>query len=888
MLGVGLCLSAAASPFARVNRFDAKNFPPDWRNAVEITGLVRPVTLDCPQERTSLRLLHDGIFLYGEVQCVQRGAEKLSGSLTRDDIMLWKDNGIELFFCQTHEKIVHVIINTDGTVADMIREHGQDAYSWNGTRILGKKKSPDGWSAVFRIPLAELPFDSNGKIFFNLVRNNNTAHEASSWSPLARHLWIQPEKFGTIVLAGPSEASCGVTFRNLPVFKTRGVLSLSFLSLQPETVKINLKADEKTNARTSALSAGSVTEEDMVYFMSGGSRTLEMTVHAGSTLLVSSVYAPTGDFINVFAEKNYSLSTVREMPTLIYWNSIHSFPVKNDNGSRIDADYEICFDLPDGVSVEGMVRTGVSPRGKNRFLASVRQDKAYSAPDWVRSALCSTLPDGSEGEIFYRVKWKDYLQKEEKFTFKVCAFKQAEPPKELVTYLYGCCPEKAEDGELLRKYGINTFMYPGWNAALVKDLMKRGFFVIRGGYFFPGGYKGFISWPKYDRAARALDINGNTVIGSEGTPQFSPSYRGKYFTEGVQREKAFAEATGIRHYAFDLEGYIMPNAAIACFRPETVARFKKWFAEKYPETEYISPLVFEKEQGKYPEYHLRWIMFKDYIFADFFREFRKRMGDPRDSRSVPWKGLTFSEWSYGIPESPEDINRNMRGPEFLKAVTWFEEDSYSGADRGIREMLYRREQLQKRYPDITLKLIFCPSPERLDAGRPHGYYYSAAPVLDEELKYKIFDAVSLGAYGIGIWKNSLMTARAWKSFTESLKAIRPVEKLIRDGKFMTDLKCDQPLGLLKEVRLFKRTVLKNQPKVLVKGIRCGGECLISVSEYTDLSPVTVTVVCPVKRAATVTDLESGEKVADISPETGTSKVRLDKCRCRLLHIVEKP
>jgi len=600
---------------------------------------------------------------------------------------------------------------------------------------------------------------------------------------------------------------------------------------------------------------------------------------------------PRGDFIEVYGPESCFISAVREMPTGIFWNQFHTLPGGNPKrGGAVKVDYEILFDLPAGIAVEGAKKVGPSPRGNGRYAASSPQKTAFAAKNWLKNTIYAEKDAPAAGKIYYRVQWGKFLQAERSFDFKVCAFAPAKPLKLIPVSMYNYFPKSVAEAEQVRKFGINTILYRGFDVKLARAFRDAGFFLIRGGYFWPGGdSEGYIKWPKWDRTARALDVNGNTVFG-KGGPQFSPSYRGKYFLDAVKKEREFALATGISHFAFDMEKYIMPNAALACFRPESIARFEKWFGEKYPGKKWISPRVFEQTPGKFPDYHRAWVEFKDHNFASFFLDFKRLMGKLPGKGSVPWPGPTISEWSFGVPENLEDINSTMRGPEFIKAFSWFERSAYSSADRNVRELLHLRGMVKKHLPGIQVNIIACPSPERLDLHSgpgDTGYYVSPAPKLENELKYKIFDSMAFGCRGISVWYYPAMTARAWKNLTEALRAVGKVEHIVVAGKAIEGLKCKQTLGYLPQVLLHNRLLLKDQPKILVHGIRKGKEALLAVSEYNDLKTFDAEVTCPVRSEAQVIDVESGEKVAVITPGKPEFKVRLDGRRCRLLLVKEK-
>ena len=876
--------------FCRVNRIPGgmKNIP--WNKAVEITGFSKTVTMDHAAEQTSLYLLHDGTFLYGKLICCQK--DKTSGSKIRDDDLIWRNNTAELFFMDAAGNIRHVIINTEGTVSDFLHRKSASGprktdKSWSPVLVTHSGKSKDRWQIEFKIPLKELAFDKSGSCRFNVVRNNFCRREFSSWVPLERHKWFQPDKFGALTLVSDPKAQLALRWKKLPDMRPGDKVSFTLESDIAGKAALTITSGKLRSIRNIPLKKG-ISSHSFNY--KADRKRCSVKLSCGGSDIYEQDFTPRGKFIEVYGGESYSLSAVKEMPTEIFWKQYHTLPGGNmARGGQVKVDYEILFDLPEGIVVKDAVRVGDSPRGKGRYIASAKQHVAYMTSNWLQTFIYAERAAVVPGRIYYRVKWGNFLQEERSFDFKVYAFAPVKPLKLIPVSFYNYFPRNAADALKVRKFGINTIQYRGFNVELARSFRKSGFFLIRGGYFWPGGDSaGYIKWPKLDRAARALDVNGNTVYGKDG-PQFSPSYRGKYFLEAVKKERDFAHAAGVTHFSFDMEKYIMPNAELACFRPESIARFKEWFRKKYPALKWISPRVFEKAPGKYPEYHRAWVMFKDHNFASFFLDFKRLMGNIPGKGSVPWQGLTISEWSFALPEKLEDINTTMRGPEFIKAFSWFERSAYSSAERNIRELLHLRQKIKKYLPGVRVNMIHCPSPERLDLhAKPGdtGYYTSPAPKLEDELKYKIFDSMAYGCRGISIWYYPAMTARAWKNLTEAIRAVGKVEHIVVAGKEITGLKCRQSLGYLPQIRINNRFDLKNQPKIIVHGIRKGKEALLAVSEYRDLKKTEVEVTCPVKNKAQVIDVENNEKIAEITPGKPVFKVTLDQRRCRLLLVRE--
>ena len=889
LFSAGALLSAA--PFCLVNRIPAgaKSIP--WEKAVQISGFAKVITMDYAAEQTSLYLLHDGTFLYGKLVCAQK--DKTHGSKMRDDLMIWKNNTAELFFSDVKGDIRHVIINSEGTVTDFLHRlqaggAKKTDRSWSPVVITRSGKSKGFWHVEFKIPLKELSFDTSGSSRFNVVRNNYCRKEFSSWTPLEKHAWFQPEKFGQITLSPKEAGQCSVTWQKFPVPRPGDKVKFTLNAPAAGKGAAVILCGKLRTIRNIAVKKG-VNPCEIAY-RAGGDRKCTVNITCGGRQIYIQEAMPREDFIEVYGRRSYFISAVREMPTAIFWQQLHTLPGGNmKRGGMVKVDYEILFDLPEGIVVQGAEKVGPSPRGKGRYVASSKQKNAYAASNWLKSFIMAEKSSVAPGKIYYRVKWGKFLQPEREFDFKVYSFAPAKPLKLIPVSFYNFFPRSVADAEQVRRFGINTLLIRGFDVKQTQAFRDAGFFLVRGGYFWPGGDSaGYYKWPKWDRSARALDVNGNTVYGKDG-PQFSPSYRGKYFLDAVKKERDFARATGITHYSFDMERYIMPNAELACFRPESIARFEEWFRKKYPALKWISPRVFEKAPGKYPEYHRAWVMFKDHNFASFFLDFKRLMGNIPGKGSVPWQGLTISEWSFTLPEKLEDINTTMRGPEFIKAFSWFERSAYSSAERNIRELLHLRQKIKKYLPGVRVNMIHCPSPERLDLhAKPGdtGYYTSPAPKLEDELKYKIFDSMAYGCRGISIWYYPAMTARAWKNLTEAIRAVGKVEHIVVAGKEITGLKCRQSLGYLPQIRINNRIDLKNQPKIIVHGIRKGKEALLAVSEYRDLKKTEVEVTCPVKNKAQVIDVENNEKIAEITPGKPVFKVTLDQRRCRLLLVRE--
>jgi len=857
-----------------------------WYQSIEMAGLVVPVSLNYATEQTSLRLLWDKDNLYGIIKCEQKEVSKLSESKRKDDILLWSNNSVELFFVNDKDDFYQLIINTEGTVADLRKEGTKTIWDWDSTIKIKSVKTENQWMAEFAIPLKSLKFTPSSLKKFNFVRNNKIKQEYSSWVPLKKRNWAQLDKFGFIKLV---EGSTGISFSELPSFKPNSSIVISFYGgRQAESYEVvlnNEKSAKKYNVQVKAHTKASLEiPNDKTR-----AKKLTFSISTGKTVIYNLEYTPKGEVIEVYANNmvNKKLFLSPDMPAVIMWNSVHTLPVDSSiPGKKVREDYEIVFDCPKGVRVKDATKKSTSSDGR-RFIWVSKQRFAYGSPNWLSSKIETTLEEKETGKIYYYVKWGEKEQASETLNFEVLRIHKIVPPKRFMTRFYNWYVSSVDVALAYKQFGINTISYRHYNVDLTKRFLKAGFYVLKGSYFFPGKINNYNDWARKDRSARAMDINGNVILGSKG-PQFSPSYRGKYFKQAIQKEREYAKATGVNCYAFDIEGYMMPNAKAACFNPETLRRFKFFFKEKYSNKKYINPKKFEKEPENYPEYHEAWVNFKDYIFADFFLEFKRQLKDVV-GQTVPWEGVVISEWALAVPTTLEHINETMRGPRVMQAFDFFELDGYSSADRYVREAMHRFRLIHKLFPKSKTRFLGCPSPERLDLNRKKdNFYYDVAPVLPEELKYKIMESAALGLKGIAVYNMPAMNLRAWKYWTEGIQIVNKVEDIAINGKWINRLSCDQPLGVLAKVTIRGgKESLYNQPKILVKGVEQEDQAIIAVSEYRDLTPVTVTVCYPVKKVSLITDVETGETIGEIGPQKLSFKISLKKRRCRLLLVKTK-
>lgn len=590
-------------------------------------------------------------------------------------------------------------------------------------------------------------------------------------------------------------------------------------------------------------------------------------------------------FIKIYPENLESglLYISPDISSSIGWGMTHNFPGWNQgHQSHVDMPIKIIVDVPENIEVAGAKKVGTVEHDGKTYIRYVEAgSRIYNRKYYgrfLRSNLVTKDKSG-KGSIYYHVKWAGGAQPLQKLDFEIIRVPRATPPKRFLVGMYNFSPKSVEEAMRMRgEMALNTLSLYGQDVPLVKDLIKAGFFVRRGDYFFPGWDKthpflGKIQmtdtwklWVEEDHDSRALDINGQPIpiFRNGDTFMLSPSYRGKFFDEAIAREIAYVQQTGVSWFAFDMEDYIIKKGEAGCFHPRTIEAFKKYLSEKHPGTPFMDPREFEKVPENYPDYHVLWVDFKCWLWADFFEEMKRRLA-PHVAQTSPKKGVVFSEWGLRVSPDVEKRNNIWHGKEWLQTFDYTEIDSYASVEHFVRYTEERIEGLKRFAPEVEPGFLFCISPSRIDTMEFYRARSEGHPPLVDEVKYKLFEAAAFGLEGAFYWNERYRGVWADKCWNEALAAIGKVEDIVVDGKRTGPLTTDTP-------------------KVRAHGVALADRAVVAVSEYIDLKPVTAKVSCPVKKPSMVTDAETGEALGEISPGQPEFPVTLDKSRCRLLLI----
>jgi len=147
--------------------------------------------------------------VYLKFLCYEPEMDKVRAKCVKhDDVNLWQDDCLELFFCPNPDDLGHgcqFVVNVAGVLMDC-RLIGKDVMEvgWESGASAKVSRETNRWVADVTVPLAALGVDDvnfAGDMLLNLYRTRNAAKagETFVWSPTdaARH--FTPTKFGRLV-----------------------------------------------------------------------------------------------------------------------------------------------------------------------------------------------------------------------------------------------------------------------------------------------------------------------------------------------------------------------------------------------------------------------------------------------------------------------------------------------------------------------------------------------------------------------------------------------------------------------------------------------------------------------------------------------------------------
>lgn len=166
--------------------------------------------------KTIVRTIWSKEKLYVAFECFENHPAEMKFQLRKkDDPEVCLDNSIELFLSPGGGQgpYYQIIVNPAGAVADqkVLSQEGKKDFdfSWSSGAEVAVKVNNNSWVVEMAIPLKAINIEANegGSFFANFCRSrclkeDKSATQLQTWSPFLTGGFHEPDKFGSVILAG--------------------------------------------------------------------------------------------------------------------------------------------------------------------------------------------------------------------------------------------------------------------------------------------------------------------------------------------------------------------------------------------------------------------------------------------------------------------------------------------------------------------------------------------------------------------------------------------------------------------------------------------------------------------------------------------------------------
>ena len=181
-----------------------------WQDAALINTFlqVTPVPGGQPTQRTDVRILTDGEFIYFGVRCHDTDPSKIVADIMLRDALLWYNDRIVIGLDTFHDRRNGYAfeVNPRGSRHDVLVEGDAHNSNWSTLWFAEATIDAEGWSAEIAIPFHSVNFDPNSNVWgFNFSRGIRRNDEQIRWSD------TQPQRFvSDFAVAGTLEGMLGI------------------------------------------------------------------------------------------------------------------------------------------------------------------------------------------------------------------------------------------------------------------------------------------------------------------------------------------------------------------------------------------------------------------------------------------------------------------------------------------------------------------------------------------------------------------------------------------------------------------------------------------------------------------------------------------------------
>lgn len=180
--------SAAATPTNAEITIDGVLDEPVWQSSPTIGELVQrlPTAGARPTQKTDVTILYDTDNLYIGVMCYDTEPDKVLGSQMARDASLNPDDRISILLdtFRDQSNAFYFSTNPAGALVDgLIFANGETNEDWDAIWIVRTKRTDQGWSAEFAIPIKTLSFPGDRQVWgFNISRTVQRTLEEVRWT----------------------------------------------------------------------------------------------------------------------------------------------------------------------------------------------------------------------------------------------------------------------------------------------------------------------------------------------------------------------------------------------------------------------------------------------------------------------------------------------------------------------------------------------------------------------------------------------------------------------------------------------------------------------------------------------------------------------------------
>ena len=387
--------------------------------------------------------------------------------------------------------------------------------------------------------------------------------------------------------------------------------------------------------------------------------------------------------------------------------------------------------------------------------------------------LTSTLPAGTRGSVYLYLTWNGGAQIPTEFPFEVVSFGRVEPFERMqfrlddmtYNYAHAICDDPAKE---LPTLGVNILKVPMNPKGAERTALEKWMAEIRAsGRFWRFSIQNELNdalrfwcnretWGnplklEPDESGAYRDIDGRLVRNSFGWHSPCLMYRGVNYRKQVD---GILACEAVRKYGVDwlvLDWEFWREDP--CYCDNCVKTLWPKYLKRKGLPDYGDPRVFMRKPKEHPEAAKAWremyASHRGLIYSDLKRDLKAKGG----------KDFKFSDWVFPRPH-------------LLKGMDYFDwAFGYYGPEASISRM---NEMYTNVLHGSSEKLV-C-SLNSMQGCEMNDQYPPISTL------YNMMEAVTAGVRGFEWWYAPVLEAETWKYIMDALRAVRPYERLILDGK----------------------------------------------------------------------------------------------------------